>query len=403
VFYLGVFAACILLLAKDVRRASCGRLQNISGSRWDWRRCGERQPSDRWSIFKIGDKLYPPIVAYDHSVRTAMTVAVARGVPPSNPFFAHAGDAAALSLFVVVVLQPAHEGAPFTAAIRRVFRSRLVRPGPDVHDRAWPQVPVGSTGRHRKETLLGVGLLCVTGLDILPILYLGLVQRSWLADMEWWNESQITSWIGSLLWVPHNVAALIACFVAFLLLRHQADANRRWHGSVILAGMAFASAAGMSVYVTFTFVVAVALWLLVLIARKDWLETAMFVSAGAVALLWALSYLIDLAVPAALVLGRPPQEARSWSSRCAGSTWGSISPDTPASACRRHSRCASPMPSSCPSTMGWNSDSFSPSAGAAAAAHAWHDRGQRQRTRCLDAGRGQLPDRHISAFEHPQQ
>ena len=138
-----------------------------------------------------------------------------------------------------------------------------------------------------------MGLLCVTGLDILPILYLGLVQRSWLADMEWWNESQITSWIGSLLWVPHHVAALIACFVAFLLLRHQADANRRWATApVIVAGMAFASAAGMSVYVTFTFVVAVALWLLVLIARKDWLETAMFVSAGAVALLWALSYLI---------------------------------------------------------------------------------------------------------------
>ena len=102
--------------------------------------------------------------------------------------------------------------------------------------------------------------------------------------MEWWNDAQITPWINSLLWVPHHLAALIACFIAFLLLRHQADAHRRWGAApVIVAGMAFASATGMSVYVTFTFVVAVALWLLVLIARKGWLELAMFVGAGAVA------------------------------------------------------------------------------------------------------------------------
>jgi hypothetical protein len=147
--------------------------------------------------------------------------------------------------------------------------------------------------------LLGVGLLCVTGLDLLPTFYLGFAARLWLDDMECWNEAQITSWAGSLLWVPHHVAALIACFVAFLLLRHQADANRSWAtGPVIVAGMAFASAAGMSVYVTFTFVVAVVLWLLALITRKGWLEVAMFVGAGAVALLWALSYLSSLRGPA---------------------------------------------------------------------------------------------------------
>jgi hypothetical protein len=149
------------------------------------------------------------------------------------------------------------------------------------------------------KTLLGFGLLSVTGLDILPNVYRGVVHRYWLSDMELWNESQITSWAGSLLWVPHHVGALIACFIAFLLLRHQAESHRRWAtGPVIVAGMAFASAAGISVYVTFTFVVAVALWLLALIARKDWLEAEMFVGAGAVALLWALSFLSSLRGPA---------------------------------------------------------------------------------------------------------
>ena len=58
--------------------------------------------------------------------------------------------------------------------------------------------------------------------------------------------------------------------------------------------MAFASAAARSVYVTFTFAVAVVLWLLALIARKRWLEAAMFASAGTVALLCALPFLASL-------------------------------------------------------------------------------------------------------------
>jgi len=86
VFYLGVFAACILLLAKDVRRA---RLRPVA--KYIWVALGLAAVWGAAAIgsmvdLQIGDKLYPPIVAYDHSVRTAMTVAVARGVPPSNPF-----------------------------------------------------------------------------------------------------------------------------------------------------------------------------------------------------------------------------------------------------------------------------------------------------------------------------
>jgi len=141
--------ACILLLAKEARRAKrrgckiyLGRVGTGGGVGSGSHRIDGRSSNRR--------QLYPPIVAYDHSVRTAMTVAL-RAASRQVILFLLMRRRAALSLFVVVVLQPAHEGAPFTAAIRRVFRSRLVRPGPDVHDRAWPQVPVGSTGRHRKE------------------------------------------------------------------------------------------------------------------------------------------------------------------------------------------------------------------------------------------------------------
>lgn len=298
VFYIGVSAACVLFLAKEARRA-----QLRSVSKYIWVALGLMA---LWGMaalgsmvdLQIGDKLYPPIAAYDHSVRTAMTAAVARHIPPNNPFFANAD--APLRYHYLWLLFCSLPMRAFHLSPRYAVYSGVVWCGLGL----MCVIALGlkfltrvQTGIERK-TLLGVGLLCVTGLDILPTLYLGVAQRVWSADMEWWNEQQITSWADSLLWVPHHVAALIACFIAFLLLRHQTDVHRRWAtGPVIVAGMAFASAAGMSVYVTFTFVVAVALWLLALIARKDWLEAAMFVGAGAVALLWAIPYLSGLRGP----------------------------------------------------------------------------------------------------------
>ncbi len=304
VFYLGVFATCALLLVREARRARLQTASKSPSSRYIWIALGLMA---LWAAAAIGsmvdlqitDKLYPPIVAYDHSVRTALTAAIARHVPPNNPFFANA--AVPLRYHYLWLLFCSLPMKVFHLAPRCVVFSGVVWCGLGLIC----MIALGlkfmglvQTGIERK-TLLAVALLCVTGLDILPILYIRIATHSWLSDMEWWNDEQITSWVASVLWVPHHVAALIACFVAFLLLRHQADVHRKWAtGPVIVAGMAFASAAGMSVYVTFTFVVAVALWLLALIARKNWLEVAMFAGAGAVALLWALSYLLGLRGPA---------------------------------------------------------------------------------------------------------
>ncbi|MGD1214450.1 MAG: hypothetical protein ABR861_05635 [Terriglobales bacterium] len=303
-FYIGVSAACVLLLVKEARRAQLRSVSKYTFSMYIWVALGLMALWGMAAIgslvdLQIGDKLYPPIVAYDHSVRTAMTAAVARHIPPNNPFFGNA--AAPLRYHYLWLLFCSLPMKVFHLSPRYVVYSGVSWCGLGLMCviALGLKFLVGVQTCIERKTLLGVGLLCVTGLDLLPTFYLGFAARLWLDDMECWNEAQITSWAGSLLWVPHHVAALIACFVAFLLLRHQADANRSWAtGPVIVAGMAFASAAGMSVYVTFTFVVAVVLWLLALITRKGWLEVAMFVGAGAVALLWALSYLSSLRGPA---------------------------------------------------------------------------------------------------------
>ncbi len=297
-FYIGTSAACLLLLMKEARQMKLRPLSKYMRFAF--------AVLALWGIAAIGslvdlqiaDRLYPPIVAYDHAVRTVMTSALARHVPPSNPFFANAGAPLRYHylwlLFCSLPMRLVHLSPRYVVYSGVVWCGVglicLVALGLKFLLRVRTNI--------ERQALLGIALLAVTGLDILPTLYIRFAGGVVLDDMELWNEAQISSWAGALLWVPHHVAGLIACFVGFLLLRHQADAKRWTTSAVIVAGIAFASAAGMSVYVTFTFVVAIALWLLASVTRKNWLEVAMFVGAGAVALLCALPFLLSLRGPA---------------------------------------------------------------------------------------------------------
>ena len=65
---------------------------------------------------------------------------------------------------------------------------------------------------------LRLGLLAVTGLDILPAIAKALLRMPADADMEWWSQDQVDSWMDSVLWVPHHVAGLVCCLLGFLLV-----------------------------------------------------------------------------------------------------------------------------------------------------------------------------------------
>ena len=98
---------------------------------------------------------------------------------------------------------------------------------------------------------------------------------------------------------------------AFLLLwegaRQTAWSARVRHAAV--AGLALASAAGLSIYVTLVFGVFLAVWTLVTAARRWWPETATCVMAGVVAMVCAAPYLLGLSRRKAALAGR------SWCSR----------------------------------------------------------------------------------------
>jgi hypothetical protein len=301
-FYAGALVGCFYLLTREVLRSKF-KVFSLKPPKYTWITAFAVLLWTFLAIassvdWQIGDRLYPPICAYDHSVRVAMTVALARQIPPENPFFANSGVTLRYHYLWLLFCSLPMRIVKFSA--RQIVDAGIVWCGIGLMSTIALVLKFlfGVRSRIERKTLLAIALLSVTGLDILPVLYTGFVNDSFLSDMEWWNDAQITSWMGSVLWVPHNVAALIACFVAFTVLRYQAETYDRWGAApVIIAGLAFASAAGMSVYITFTFVIITALWLLTLFARSHPIEFAMFVSAGVVSLVWALSFLLSFRGP----------------------------------------------------------------------------------------------------------
>jgi hypothetical protein len=294
VFYIGATTACLLLLALEIRRVrlACPSkeicLASVFLLLWAVAALGSLVD------LQIGDKLYSPVAAYDHSTRVAMTAAIARQIPPNNPFFAH--PAVPLRYHYLWNLVCSLPLKVFSISPRHLVYGGILWCGIGLFSTiafSFKFLVKASAGPARMS-FIALALLCVTGLDILPTLYVA-AHGLWLADMEWWQDAPITSWASSLIWVPHHLAALIACLLGFLLLRQHVESQRNWGApAVLVAGIAFASASGMSVYVTFTFVVAIALWLMALVVRKDWKEISMFVAAGTIAALLSLPYLYSL-------------------------------------------------------------------------------------------------------------
>jgi hypothetical protein len=252
---------------------------------------------------QIGNRLYFPTVTFDYSLRATLTSAITRtGVPPSNPFFfpgrpfpmryhyfwfiicsiVQKISGQHLSAKDAVIAGTIWSGIGLLAAVplyMRFFQSR----GPE---------------RIEKRTLLGVALLAVTGLDIVPVAAIELASRGFFGNLEWWNE-QVSAWIVTVVWVPHHLAGLIACLTGFLLIW---DANRlpHWRDRTIIAatsGLIFASAMGLSIYVTLVFAPFLAIWAVIAFLRRQRGYAALICFSGLIALVFVIPYVIELFAP----------------------------------------------------------------------------------------------------------
>jgi hypothetical protein len=146
-----------------------------------------------------------------------------------------------------------------------------------------------------RQLLVAVALLGVTGLDIVPNAIILLLLRRLNPTTEWWNE-QVTSWINSVFWEPHSIIALVGCATGLLVVWDGAKRPERWvwFSSTVICGIAFASAFGLSIYVTFTFGIFLAAWIVTLFFRGCRREATMNCIAGILALSLASPYLVEV-------------------------------------------------------------------------------------------------------------
>jgi hypothetical protein len=261
---------------------------------------------------QINDRLYFSPTVHDYSVRVPMTAAISRtGVRPANPlFFPGAPVPLRYHYFWYIPCSLVDQLGGKTVSPRQALIAGTVWCGIALI----ALIPLylrffdakGSEAIHRRS-LIGIALLAVAGLDLIPTVLLMKFSHLILANMDSWNE-QVASWLSSLLWVPHHVVALIACLTGFLLLWCiERGSNPRAH--VVLAACAFASAAGCSIYVTLVFAAFLVVWTAMMLARRNYRDGVALLSAGILAGILSLPYLLSLVSPGASAAGTTPREA----------------------------------------------------------------------------------------------
>jgi hypothetical protein len=257
---------------------------------------------------QVGHRLYVSFVTFDHSLRVPLVEAAARnGVPPRNPFYG-LGKIPVLRYFYYWYVVCALPMRLLGLAARPCFNASVFWSGLGLASciPLFLKYFLGETRDLREKSVIGIALLAVTGLDLIPYGFTLLHRRAFMPDMEWWDPNQVTSWLGSLLWVPHHVASLTASMAGLLVLstidERDSFCHRAW--AVLLSGPAFASAAGLSVYVTFTFAVFAIAWALQTLWHRQRKTLATYIASGAISLLLSWPYLSDLlSKPAELGLG----------------------------------------------------------------------------------------------------
>ncbi|WP_447983294.1 hypothetical protein [Nitrospira sp. Nam74] len=257
------------------------------------------------SDFEMSGHLYPNVVSYDYAMRVAVTSSIMRtGVPPINPSF-YPGHPLELyyyyfwfltcslvGLLGAVVIEPRAAVIAGTAwigagvvAIVALYVRFLARPRHLASD--W-------------SVFVAPALLLVSGLDIVP-LFIKYVshyvegQIFLYPTAEWWNE-QVTAWPTAILWVPHHVAGFIAALTAFLVfssLIHVHNLGKRVL-MIVVCGLAFFSALGLSIWVTFTFAVFWVAWVMLSLIKGWHMEARSGIWVAVLAFCLSIPYLLDL-------------------------------------------------------------------------------------------------------------
>lgn len=245
-------------------------------------------------------ELYFSVASYDQTTRVSIIDAMTRtGVPPINPSYypGHYVKLTFLYFFWYILCSLVDiAGGNLVDARMALFASIVwcglallvlisfyLRERDSLRTNMWRRI------------FIGIASLSISGLDILPVIALMSFGGGVIGDLEQWNE-QITAWAGSLLWVPHHVASLIAGMVAVLLVHSvRGQSPLKKIIALVFSGIAFASAIGLSVWVTLIFVLFWGVWMIFIYSQREQRNMLFPMAlAGLVALLFAGKFLAGL-------------------------------------------------------------------------------------------------------------
>lgn len=203
--------------------------------------------------FDYQGRLYQSLVVVDLVKHAAVVREITLfGLPLNDPFFlrsAAAGyyhyfyDGAAVIYYLggqLIDARMAFVGLAFACglAFANLLRAFVVELG-------WQKCS------DRRLTWLVILACSIGGLDLLGLWLrwaaVGVLER----NSEWWDD-EISLFTTSASWVPHHLAAVVACFVGMLSLARGFDSRRTTIViyCCILAAIAFSSSFGLSVWVT---------------------------------------------------------------------------------------------------------------------------------------------------------
>jgi hypothetical protein len=256
---------------------------------------------------QIGNKLYFNAGAHDFTTRASLIEAITRtGVPPVNPSYypghyekitelyyfwyipASAADIlggnivdARLALFAGITWS----GLTLMATIAVYLRLRNARN----KTKPW------------QAASIGIQLLLISGLDFIPVISIMIATKTSSGSLpfdgriEGWNMP-ITSWLNALTWVPNHVAGVAACITAVLtIIAIQQEHQKKRFQHVLIAGLAIASALGLSTWVAVIFGVFLLIWVGSLMTKRiNYQAVFSIIAAGTLGLIFASQFLLGI-------------------------------------------------------------------------------------------------------------
>lgn len=250
------------------------------------------------SMVDIGTSrgLFQSLIVMDLVKHAAVVEAIVRdGLPLVDPFFLRPVQAGYYYYYYLWGAET--QWLSFNLLSGRIaYTGTLIWCGPAFVALLWQLVHLGGfvrPGRSRRMLHICLFLCFVGGADIPAML------------LRWWAvgvlEQQSDCWteemrfaLTSMMWTPHHLAALISIWVAVLaLLRSRLRVGTERVVLVIGAGLAFATAFGMSVWIAFTAGLFLLSWCLMRFRQERVLVLCIFCAAG-VAAIFAVPQFFDL-------------------------------------------------------------------------------------------------------------